>query len=74
MFALEPVATGQVVRTAARFPLGACAHKTAAAAVRHVTAGAAGARARAYITACRAGFSLGLGSDQGPDVEQNNGG
>lgn len=72
VFALQPVAAGQVVRAAARFTLGARAHQTTAAAVRHVPARAARARARAHITAGRAGFGLGFGAGRGPDAQQHN--
>lgn len=53
MFALQPVSARRRVSAAARLSLSLCAHQAAAAAVRHVTAGAAGARTRAHVAARR---------------------
>lgn len=62
MFALQSVPARQVVLAAARLSLSLRAHQAAVAAVRHVPAGAAGARTGAHIAARRApGFGLRAG-------------
>lgn len=69
VFALQRVPAGQVVRAPARFPLSARAHEAAAAAVRHVTARTARARARADVTALRTRLELWFGENRTPDVQ-----
>lgn len=54
VFALQPVSARQVVLAPARFTLSVRAHQAAVAAVRHVAAGAAGARTGTHIAPCGA--------------------
>lgn len=53
VFALQRVAARQVVLSAARLSLRLGAHQAAVAAIRHVAAGAAGARTGTHIAPCR---------------------
>lgn len=50
MFALQPVPTRQVLLAATLLPFSQGAHQAAVAAVRHVSAGAAGTRTGTHIT------------------------
>lgn len=52
VFALQPVPARQVVFAPARFTFSLRAHQAAVAAVRHVAAGAAGARTGAHVAPC----------------------
>lgn len=62
VLALQPVAARQLVLAAAGLALALGAHQAAVAVVRHVAAGAAGARAAAHVAPCgTCGFGLRAG-------------